>query len=104
MPPRQNEPILRPLDVRYEPVHTYYIPEADMYTDGNRFYGTDTVTRATLNTDGLTWQTQYIDERCVTKPEFEFELNKLKNKIYQIISEHIKLDITEEEFMNLLKE
>lgn len=103
MPPH-NEPLMGPLDVRYEPIHTYYVPETGMYTDGTGFYQNNAVTRATLNTDGLTWQTQRIDEHCVTRPELEFELNKLKNKIYQIMAEHVKLDITEEEFMNLLKE
>ena len=104
MPPRQNEPILGPLDIRYEPATIDYDARTGTYTDGYRYYDNNTVTRATFNTDGLTWQTQYIDEHCITRPEFEFELNKIKNKIYQIMAEHVKLDITEEEFMDLLKE
>lgn len=103
MPPH-NEPLMGPLDIRYEPITVNYDPATDTFIDGNRFYDNNIVTRATLNTDGLTYQTQYVDEDCVTKSEFEFELNKLKNKIYQIMAEHVKLDITEEEFMDLLKE
>ena len=81
MPPRQNEPILGPLDIRYEPITIDYDAETGTFTDGYRYYDNNTVTRATLNTDGLTWQTQYIDEHCITREEFEFELSKLKNKI-----------------------
>lgn len=103
MPPH-NEPLMGPLDIRYEPVHTYYVPETDMYTDGTGFYQNNAVTRATLNTDGFKWQTQYIDEDCVKRAEFEYRMNELKSNIYKIITEHAKLDITEKEFMDLLKE
>lgn len=103
MPPH-NESLMGPLDIRYEPITVNYDNETGTYTDGNRFYENNIVTRATFNTDGLTWQTHYIDEHCVTKPELEYRMNELKSNIYKIITEHAKLDITEEEFMDLLKE
>lgn len=39
-------------------------------------------------------------DACVTHKE----LNKFANKIYKIITEHIKLDITEDEFMEIVNE
>lgn len=102
MPPH-NDPLMRPLDIRYEPIGVYE-DGTGIYTDGNRFYENNIVTRATFDADGLTWQKQYIDENCVTRPELEYKMNELKSNIYKIITEHVELDITEEEFMDLLKE
>ena len=111
MPPRQNEPILGPLDIRYEPVTVDYDIGTGTYTDGTRYYPENTVTRATINADGLnftmpvpTFDYLEVGNNNITRAEFEYRLDALKSKIYKIISEHIKLDITEEEFMDLLKE
>lgn len=104
MPPRQNEPILGPLDIQYEPVTVHYNNETGLYTDGDRFFENNTVTRATINTDGFTWNTAYLDNRCVTREELSRQLDAILQKICKVIIEHTKLDITEEEFMNLVKE
>ena len=34
----------------------------------------------------------------------QIDIDKLASKIYRIFSEHIKIDITEEEFLKLIKE
>ena len=111
MPPRQNEPILGPLDVHYEPVTIRYDENAGAFTDGERLYPYDTVTRATLNADGLnftmptpTFDYLTLDHNYINRDEFEYRLNELKSNIYKIISEHSQLDISEDEFMDLLKE
>ncbi len=104
MPPRQNETILGPLDIQYEPVTVYRNNETGLYTDGDRLFVNDTVTRATLNTDGFTWNTAYLDDRCVTREELSNQLDAILQKIYKVITDHTKLDITEEEFMRLIRE
>ena len=104
MPIRHNEPVLGPLDIRYEPVTVDYDAGTGTYTDGYRYYDNNTVTRATINADGFEWKTEFLDDRNITKEEFDREINSILNKICKIVSEHAKLDITEEEFMDLLKE
>ena len=110
MPPR-NEPLMGPLDLRYEPITVNYDNDTGTYTDGYRYYDNNTVTRATINTDGLnfeipapTFDYLTLEKNNITRTEFEYRLDELKSKIYKIISEYTKLDITEEEFMDLLKE
>lgn len=55
----------------------------------------------TYTTDRIT-----IDERPWTMTKFitEDDLEKVIHKIYQIIEDHTTLDITEEEFMKLIKD
>ena len=63
------------------PANAIGVPEIHTYTAGNTYTYTES-------------------PRLVTTED----LNKFANRIYEIISEHAKLDISEEEFMNLLKE
>ena len=104
MPPRQNEPILGPLDVRYEPVTLDYDTRTGTYTDGYRYYDNNTATRATINTDGLEWKTAFLDDCYITKEELSYQLDNILQKVCKVITDHIKLDITEEEFMKLVRE
>lgn len=39
----------------------------------------------------------------ITKDQFEYMIEQMYEKIYKILTEHIQLDISEEEFMNILK-
>ena len=39
----------------------------------------------------------------ISKVVTQDDINDLINKIYSIITEHTKIDITEEEFMNIIK-
>ena len=80
MPPR-NEPLMGPLDIRYEPITIDYDAETGTYTDGNRFYDHNIVTRATINADGLNFEmptptfdyiTTTIEGDNITRAEFEY--------------------------------
>ena len=92
------------LNVNYEPLTVRYDENVGAFTDGERYYPYNNTTRATINTDEITFDIPTITNNYITKAEFDYRIDELKSKIYQIISEHSKLDITEEEFMNLLKE
>jgi len=45
-----------------------------------------------------------LDMSFITKREFKLMMEVYTRKIYEIITEHLSLDITEEEFVDLLKE
>lgn len=45
-----------------------------------------------------------VKNYVITREEFEFSLNELKQKIYQIISEYTNINISEDEFMKILEE
>ena len=62
----------------------------------------DTTTTAWTNTNtiGYTVPTiQTMDNYFVTKDE----LKEFADKLYKVIEEHTKIDISEEEFMNIMK-
>ena len=46
----------------------------------------------------------WIKDCCSTPYITQNQLDDILKKLHKVISEHVKLDITEEEFVNILKE
>ena len=82
------------------------MPKQDYWTTQNL---TNWVTTAntTAAANSVTWkptQAYYrYDLDVVTKDQFDYMIEKMYEKIYKILTEHIQLDISEEEFMDILK-
>ena len=100
----------------FAPYHETYVPDtrinADIATVTAGWYNTNTTTttdnRWTLN--GTIEATNPLDLNTVTYgetwtyPITQHDLDNFAKRIFKIIEEHTKIDITEEEFMKLMKE
>ena len=58
-------------------------------------------TRAYMDVDHNAWTARTIEE---TRLLTDRDLNEIFEKLYSIISEHTAIDISEEEFMKLIKD
>ena len=96
MPPRTGD-TLGPFAFTYTtdtntptPTYDWTVPITAAHTDAKAFTWEPVISATTTS--------------FVTTELLRCELDKLSKKIYEIISEHTKLDISEDEFMNILKE
>ena len=87
------------------------MPTADGYTDLWNMYATTATTGTTATTYTMhipDATTVLTENQIVTKNELSHKLDlfaeDIARKVYKIVSEHTKLDISEEELMKLFKE
>jgi len=76
----------------------------DLYGNPTPYIPTYATTVTGYATTATGTEYNRVKDYVITREEFEFRLNELKQKIYQVISEYTNINISEDEFMKILEE